>query len=346
MMSFSNLGNQISLVTDTACIAASWDEVSPPPLPPKESPRKRESQSEALPQRIMSPAAMLKLEEQLVAEAAEREREEQEKKQEKESKSTPKLQLDANDLGLSFSNRRPKAGRSRAGSTISDMSVATFGNADRISPVTTINNHSGLGRHEGPASRRSSIKTAGKTGEEALQRFPVRSTSVMAGRATKPPLLSTRPSTAQAAVTPPTSPVSVVASPSRPSTSLPPPPRPRPRRESQERDEDIVFKRTSILPIHPLSPPPRRKSAKATVTFDPPADRHSPRPPPSAFDPQKFVNRRSIVKRPSFLEIDDEGEGDLEMMETSPLESSFLDLDRGKDSFDTLRSFDEDLRVY
>ena len=70
------------------------------------------------------------------------------------------------------------------------------------------------------------------------------------------------------------------------------------------------------------------------------------RPPPSAFDPQKFTNRRSIVKRPSFLDIDDE-EVDQEVETSlSPMESSFLDLDRGKDSFDTLRSFDDELRVY
>lgn len=346
MMSFSNIGNQISLVTDNACIAASWDDVTPPPLPPKDSPRKRESQSESLPQRIMSPAAMLKLEEQLAAEAAERERDEQLKNHENEQKPTPKLQLDAIDLGLSFANRRPKSNRSRAGSTISDMSVATFGKSERISPISTINHHS-LMHHEGTTSRRSSVKTPSVQTVEELH-FPVRSSSVMVGRTTKPPLLSIRPSTTQAAITPPMSPVSIAPSPGRSTSSLPPPHLPRPPREREtfERDEEIGFKRASILPIHPLSPPPRRKSAKPTVAFEP-QDRHvQQRPPPSAFDPQKFTNRRSIVKRPSFLDIDDE-EVDQEVETSlSPMESSFLDLDRGKDSFDTLRSFDDELRVY
>lgn len=163
----------------------------------------------------------------------------------------------------------------------------------------------------------------------------------------------------------------------------------------REEEGDAVFeKRASVLPLHPLSPPPRRKGrGGGVVMFEPqvqqsqsqqqqfsqapmayqPQQPHSSqpqqqqqqfatRPPPSAFDSHRFVqNRRSIVKRPSFLDIEDEmdaeGEGDVNGGEgaemkrerercVSPLMDNFLEMGRGKDSFDTLRSYDEEVRVY
>jgi len=54
------------------------------------------------------------------------------------------------------------------------------------------------------------------------------------------------------------------------------------------------------------------------------------------------------MKKPSFLDIEDEADATAENLldvEVDPpvspvLESSFLDMDRGKESFDTLRSAD------
>ena len=69
--------------------------------------------------------------------------------------------------------------------------------------------------------------------------------------------------------------------------------------------------------------------------------------PPSAFHSQKSLNRRSVMKKPSFLDFEDELDHDEDDLtdatmgiQLSPveMESSFLDLDRGKDSFDTIRS--------
>ena len=71
--------------------------------------------------------------------------------------------------------------------------------------------------------------------------------------------------------------------------------------------------------------------------------------PPSSFDRQKIMKRRSLMKKPSFLDIDDEADGDEhgddedEDEDRSPdspgMDGSFLDLD-GKGSFDTIRSID------
>ena len=81
--------------------------------------------------------------------------------------------------------------------------------------------------------------------------------------------------------------------------------------------------------------------------------------PPSAFN-QKALNRRSVLRKPSFLEIDDDDEdyedddgidpdtitladmAERRTLVSEPvemeMESSFLDLDRGN-SFDTVRSY-------
>lgn len=65
------------------------------------------------------------------------------------------------------------------------------------------------------------------------------------------------------------------------------------------------------------------------------------------------------MRKPSFLEIDDDGdeededgESTLDMgttrsvTESIEMECSFLDLDKGKDSFETVRSFDDPFRVF
>lgn len=77
--------------------------------------------------------------------------------------------------------------------------------------------------------------------------------------------------------------------------------------------------------------------------------------PPSAFN-HKVMNRRSVVRKPSFLEIDDDFDAEMDpetitladirdargvvFTDTLEMESSFLDLDRGN-SFETVRSYDD-----
>jgi len=120
-------------------------------------------------------------------------------------------------------------------------------------------------------------------------------------------------------------------------------------------------KRVSIMPIIPLSPPPRRKNSEAstiasTITAKQSRERVNVgllSRPPSSFDPQRVLQRRSIMKKPSFLEIDDDVDSEsndemeslvdvsLEQITASPImEGSFLDLDRGN-SFDSWRSDDD-----
>jgi len=60
------------------------------------------------------------------------------------------------------------------------------------------------------------------------------------------------------------------------------------------------------------------------------------------------MKRRSIMKKPSFLDIEDELEAasesllevEIDAPPSSPVDNSFLDMDRGRDSFDTIGSRD------
>jgi len=96
--------------------------------------------------------------------------------------------------------------------------------------------------------------------------------------------------------------------PSLPSIGLPPPPRPRRQTAINDRETTIT----------PLSPAPIRRV-------------NTERRPPV----------RSILKKPSFLDIEDETHPRRPLSVASAFTGSFLDLDRGRDSFDTIRSQDE-----
>lgn len=95
-----------------------------------------------------------------------------------------------------------------------------------------------------------------------------------------------------------------------PSSSIGLPPPPRPRRQTAIIDKD-----------NSLTPPPIRR-AKTTTGANAPL-------------------MRSLMKKPSFLEIEDEAYPKRPLSVASAFASSFLDLERGKDSFDTIRSDDE-----
>ncbi|KAG6885267.1 hypothetical protein C0993_003957 [Termitomyces sp. T159_Od127] len=123
------------------------------------------------------------------------------------------------------------------------------------------------------------------------------------------PQLSERPSTSHVNMATPTisersSPVSSLHSPSM--TSLPPPPRRvRPR---------ATFVDDSNTPS--LPPPPSRKSVRSKISVE------------------KTLQRRSIMRKSSFLEIDDNSDEDTDIESMNePPSGSFLDLAR--ESFDT-----------
>lgn len=350
MMSFSNMGNQLSLVTENACIAPSWHEMmtSAPPA------TKRLSTSDYTPQRIMSPADMLKLEEQLADEDRERDPARQQ------------LDIDPGEFGLAYmSGGEQQATRSRTNSILSSMSAAT-----------TTFGHGKDGGEDDAAFGKRPFGSPSRRPSTATEQF--RATTAAAGDAARSPTArqrstttSSRPSTAQPALASPTSPTHTHEHPPSPKhhsvvLALPPPPRPRPARGHVREDSELSVaassKRASVVPLHPLSPPPRRKSTRGTafVQLDEFAGSASSEAPPASHPPsafnQKAMNRRSVMKKPSFLEIDDD-EPELDFDDTITLadigrgrtlvadpmdmeESSFLDLDRG--SFDTIRSFDDE----
>ncbi|KAI0361450.1 hypothetical protein OH77DRAFT_429106 [Trametes cingulata] len=385
-LSFGTAGGPLSLMTRNACISPSslWEDMgSSGNGGGNGAESKRTSQSEYVPQYIMSPAEQLKLAEKLADEEAAR------PEPEVEQERKPKLDLQPGDFGLAFrqgknqsssqsqsssrsGNGRPDVQRSRSASVLSHASTGTlaFGNGG-----TSEMNGSGSGVSRG-ASVLSTKSASAWQGHYATahpvpsatspppprklslvegMRGPARSASVLARSMNRPPPISARPSTAQASLTPPTSPTTTFGapthSPEMPSTSLPPPPRRRPSRNDLQEVEG-VNKRVSVVPMNPLSPPPVRPRPRRQQSSDTGVSDMTSRPP-SAFDRQKVLQRRSLMKKPSFLNISDEEDGSAEndddgaagededapppSPESPAMESSFLDMER-KDSFDTVRS--------
>lgn len=104
----------------------------------------------------------------------------------------------------------------------------------------------------------------------------------------------------------------------------------------------------SPFPSIPLSPsmglPPPPRSRRPTVIKEPEITSTSLPPHPIRRVNTTSTRRplvRSILKKPSFLDIEDEVPVNPPFSATSAFASSFLDLDRGKESFDTIRSEDE-----
>ncbi|GBE77686.1 hypothetical protein SCP_0105680 [Sparassis crispa] len=353
MISFGNFGHPLSLSTKNACVAPSsfWSE--PGDSMSSSYGDKSASQTEYTPQHIIPPADMLKLEQQLAEEAAQRDREmDQEHK--------PKLELQPRDFGFAFIGRRrrsdSKLSGSRTSSIMSSVSAATlpFGSEHHILGESSTSGTSSL-RQTASARPSSTTNHNGKARELSADssRLPLRSSSLMAKSFPKPPTSIARPSTAQPSISSPTSPTfsAFTVSPGRPPTSLPPPPRSRPSRENQPIQDDPVLKRSSIVPLHPLSPPPvhNRIRRPHTATSDSRNVQSLITSPPSSFDQQKVSKRRSIMKKPSFLDIEDEldattenlMEMDIDVPPASPvMEGSFLDMEHGRDSLDTDASCD------
>ncbi|KAG0707507.1 hypothetical protein DFH29DRAFT_1055481 [Suillus ampliporus] len=106
-----------------------------------------------------------------------------------------------------------------------------------------------------------------------------------------------------------------------PKVGLPPPPRLRVRPHTAETmyHEDLFNRRSSNVPFIPLSPPPphaKRPTRTSSLTVG-----------------DTTVPQRSVIRKPSFLEIADD---------TSGYEDSFLDFDSGKESLDLSRDLDCD----
>ena len=347
-MSFGAAGGPLSLMTKNACISPSsfWDEQQSPAGSAQGDASKRASQTDYTPQYIMAPAEQLKLAEKLEDQkAAAAMRESEADSVDAASPSwKPKLDLHPGDFGMTFTGA-PTAVRSRTDSAHSHQPTPTgeksnggVSRAASASPSTKL-----------PAGAQRLSPTAKLTATEFLLNGngsgPARSSSLLAKGSHKAPSSSMRPSTAQASLTmssPSTSTYPESHSPNIPNASLPPPPRRRPSRSDlNEVESPASSKRTSVVPIIPLSPPPMRA---ARVRQDSASNNSLVSRPPSSFDRQKIMKRRSLMKKPSFLDIDDDadapGAGSDSDPPESPMDGSFLDMERGKNSFDTIRSVD------
>ena len=143
--------------------------------------------------------------------------------------------------------------------------------------------------------------------------------------------------------------------PNQPLGGLTPPPRLRARVTVSPKIVRGSGNRDSIVPIQPLSPPPlRRIPTSASVSSRSTSSRSSSSLKEVGLPPPAFKNdppRRGIMKKPSFLEIDDDPEADAMRVQVliggdihqrnisiSSVDDSFLDLGRGNNSFDTIRT--------
>ncbi|KAH9937309.1 uncharacterized protein B0H18DRAFT_1113166 [Fomitopsis serialis] len=346
VMSFGSFANPLSLLTSNACVAPGsylpdanmTSTTSPDPQTPQTptgpSPSNRASQTEYIPQHIMSPADMLKLEQQLAQEAVDRE------------------QRDEDELPDEVVD--PNVSTSKADHRLSVVSAATsaFGNDNSFrqrrdkTPVSS------------PPSKPSALPTPASRMRSAAgesSRLPFRSHSALMS-APRKPSLSLRPSTATSGLPPQATSIAASSdSPQQAPWSLPPPPRSRPVRDPPPSKSESG-KRLSTVPLQPLSPPPTRLRARIS-SLQGPAITQRPSPAsisrsPSAFG-NKVMHRKSLMKKPSFLDIEDEADAtseslmdvNLDALDSPTMDSSFLDMDRGKDSFDTVRSSDSLLFV-
>lgn len=343
VMSFGSFTNPLSLLTNNSSVPGSYlpdatgtgstTSLPPEPQTPTGADSSwRASQAEYIPKQIMSPAEMLKLEQQLAREAADRE-----------------------DHGGEAGGRRGQATEAQEPVSAGKRQASSI-----VSPAT-----SAFG-YDDPVHRRDSktpvsspqLKPAALSSPSMRvpSRLPFRSHSTHVQLPRKPSL-TIRPSTATLAQQSPVASVEASSeSPQQATWSLPPPPRARPSPSGPVKKGGNE-KRISTAPLQPLSPPPARlrervSSLQGSSSQVPVKVMHRPAQstvtrPPSAFD-QKAMQRKSLMKKPSFLDIEDEADVtsdslmdvNLDALDSPAMDSSFLDMERGKDSFDTVRSSD------
>nr|VWO97114.1 SH3 domain-containing protein [Ganoderma boninense] len=322
---------------------------------------KRMSQSDYVPQYIMSPAEQLKLAEKLEDEEAAASIHTSIHEEVDYPTRKPTLDLHPGDFGLTYS-ALPSATRSRSNSVLSHSSAGTLAFGDKAGATRGTSILSSRSSIKSDTSRLSPTNPSPRKviGVDHPRSIPSRTISMLAKPVVRPPPLNVRPSTAQASITPPRSPQRACNphtphSPETPSASLPPPPRRRPSHHDLHDIEESTDKRNSVVPINALSPPPIRPANLRRQDSTDTATTVGSRPP-SAYDRQKALQRRSIMKKPSFLDIEDDFDQSMddgsdedetgESLESPTMESSFLDMDRGKNSFDTVRSYDSASYVY
>ncbi|KAA1468015.1 hypothetical protein DENSPDRAFT_927031 [Dentipellis sp. KUC8613] len=254
-----------------------WDEAEAPTSP---------SGVDYIPQQIMSPADMLRVEALL-----------QEESQAKAGR----------PRGESFTSVSTSMSNALSIGTSASHGPSDWASHEDFSPISEI-----------PSNRLSGSPQAARVSTGT--RHAHRPTSMLSKNTSPPVHTNVRPSTAQ------TSPSrsSFFGSSSTNSFGLPPPPRARP---STATGADTSFgglnHRTSVVQISPLSPPPAWKNnvRRAATTSD-----------------KVVPQRRSIMKKPSFLEIEDERE----KAKSPDPGDNFLDMDFGKASFDTVRSEEQE----
>ena len=114
---------------------------------------------------------------------------------------------------------------------------------------------------------------------------------------------------------------------------------------SSDEDDEPMYRPSSSPPSMTSLPPPPRPRQRGTLVSQPDSSVNSlPLPPParkglmrSNTSVEKMIHRRSIMRKPSFLEIDDDTDKDTDVeMTGASVSGSFLDLAR--ESFDTVRS--------
>jgi len=143
--------------------------------------------------------------------------------------------------------------------------------------------------------------------------------------------------------------------PNQPLGGLTPSPRPRPKVATNLKSAKGSGNRGSVIHIQPLSPPPLRRNLTATtISIRSTSSRSSlissPKPQLPTF--KNHPPLKGIMKKPSFLDIDDDPEADARLRvqvmiggdihqrgaSISSIDDSFLDLGRENNSFDTIRT--------
>ncbi|TFK56683.1 hypothetical protein OE88DRAFT_1650105 [Heliocybe sulcata] len=358
-------------------------------------------QADYVPQQIMSPADMLKLEAMVQQEQEERVRREHpqhdDRNRRDSAQSAPGVAVHhapesahAEDFGFarlssSYMAVAPSPGRPRGNSQASSVSASTTsmslstpstgtGQGWHLSspkatepeyPSTPPSTGSGsrfwdrvMAREGGPLSpQRQGMTARGPVVPSPLSSYsqafkPSRSTSMVTKGLGTPSSRNVRPSTSQSDISPPSSPSrsSTLVSPAAgasvmmhsPPNSLPPPPRRRPRTSS------AVAPASSSSTVAPQPSPRQRHVSEVTLGPLPPPRRPSSQrvarsqyPPSSSTRIESISSgHRTITRKPSFLDIEDESDSPGVQPVTKPFDENFLDLGHGKDSFDTVRSVD------
>jgi len=144
--------------------------------------------------------------------------------------------------------------------------------------------------------------------------------------------------------------------PNQPLGGLSPPPRLRPKVAAGSRSPKPLGHRGSMAHIQPLSPPPLRRNPTGTsissrsTSSRSSSSRKEAKPPPPTFKSDPPV--KGIMRKPSFLDIDDDPETDVRLkaqvliggdpyqrnVSISSIDDSFLDLGRENNSFETIRT--------